>query len=516
MKTHFHSQPETYKGDMIVLLCNNTEQSIQQIAERYGKNFPTLVHLPSTEDFTGKFSTSAMLYSGQNQCPRILVVGIGEPEKLTIEKLRKIGAHIGKTATGIKISSVGIIVSDEIIHIAKTSTYHTVSPVEVVKSTPADAIRALTEGIRLSAYKYVKYFSDRKKTSNTVQSITYILEDTDFLHTHKKSLQAEAQYAHTTSDAVLIARALAHAPNNELYPEVLAERTQALGKEHGFKVTVLNKSKIKAQKMNGLLAVNQGSVRPPVFIIMEYHGGKSNEAPIVLVGKGITFDTGGISIKPSAGMAEMKMDMHGAATMIATMVAVAKNKLKKNVIALVPSTENMPSGTAQVPGDIITFANGKTVEVDNTDAEGRLILADALLYAQRYKPCAIIDAATLTGAVTVALGHIATGIMSNSRELLEKFQTASAETYELLGELPLYEEYEELIKSDIADIRNVGIHGAGTITAAMFLQHFVGDYPWVHLDIAGTSITKTESAYAPKGGTGVGVRLLTELIRSWQ
>ncbi len=516
MKTSILSNTKGYKGDMLVYFCDSTEDGFQGFVRYYAEQYPAMTTLTTTKDFTGKFGTSFKIYIDNKNCPRLLIVGCGDTKKLTLEKLRQLGAHIAKTATSLKIKSVGVVLRNDFgLSIAKTSTYHKIGSHESTNATLAEAGAAITEGIRLGAYKFVEYFSDKSKTSNTIQSLSLVVEDPQTFTSEKRALQTEVEYAHATCDAVLLARKLALTPNNDLYPERLAERAQEVGKEHGIKVTVLNKAKIKAQKMNGLLAVNQGSVRPPVFIVMEYRGGKANEAPIVLVGKGITFDTGGISIKPAAGMAEMKMDMHGAATMIATMVAVASNKLKKNVVALIPSTENMPSATAQVPGDIITFSNGKTVEVDNTDAEGRLILADALLYAQRYKPVAIIDAATLTGAVTVALGHIATGIMSNSKELLQKFHSASAETYELLGELPLYEEYEELIKSDIADIRNVGIHGAGTITAAMFLQHFVGEYPWVHLDIAGTSITKAESAYSPKGGTGVGVRLLTHLLRHW-
>ena len=313
---------------------------------------------------------------------------------------------------------------------------------------------------------------------------------------------------------MIVARDLANAPNNEIYPQTLAKTARALGRKYGFKTTVLDKKKITELKMGGLLGVNLGSVRPPVFIIMEHNGGPKGQKPIVLVGKGITFDTGGISIKPAAGMADMKGDMHGAASVIGTMVAAANAGVKRNIIGLVPSTENMPSGSAMVPGDILTFMNGKTAEIDNTDAEGRLILADALSYADRYKPEGVIDLATLTGAAVVALGHVTTGMMGNDDAMKRRLEQAGQRTYERVCELPLYEEYEDLIASDVADIKNSGGRWAGTITAGLFLQHFVS-YPWIHLDIAGTSHPMKGGPYIPKGHSGVGVRLLIDAIQNW-
>ncbi|MEP7217532.1 MAG: leucyl aminopeptidase, partial [Bacteroidota bacterium] len=222
------------------------------------------------------------------------------------------------------------------------------------------------------------------------------------------------------------------------------------------------------------------------------------------------------SIKPAGGMGEMKMDMGGAAAVVGTLRSVAELKLPRNVIGLIPTTENMPSGSAYKPGDVVTFMNGKTAEIDNTDAEGRLVLADALTYADRYKPQAVIDLATLTGAVVVALGNVATGLMGNNPALNGRIREAGERTYDRVVELPLWEEYEELIKSDIADVKNSGGRGAGTITAGLFLQHFIGGYPWSHLDIAGTAMIPKGSGYLNKGGTGAGVRLLIDLIRTWE
>jgi leucyl aminopeptidase len=321
MKTTFFSDADSYKGDMLVYFCSGSPDAPEALVEQYRTRYTSLSTLTATKDFTGTFATSFKLYSEQKNCPRILVVGYGDAEKLTLEKLRKLGAHIAKTATGMKLKSVGIVLPSAFTSIATTSTYHSIGKHDSAIANPAQAGAAIIEGIRLAAYKYMEYFSDKSKAGNTLQSISFVLENESFA-SHKKALQAESDYANAVCDAVLIARGLALAPNNDLYPEKLAEQAQTLGKEHGIKVTVFNKAKITSQKMYGLLAVNQGSVRPPVFIIMEHRGGKSNEAPIVLVGKGVTFDTGGISIKPSAGMAEMKMDMHGAATMIATMVSV--------------------------------------------------------------------------------------------------------------------------------------------------------------------------------------------------
>jgi leucyl aminopeptidase len=330
-----------------------------------------------------------------------------------------------------------------------------------------------------------------------------------------KEVKQGAATGEAVANGVVLARDLINAPSNEIYPETLARRAQQELQPVGVKVTALDKKKIEQLNMGGLLAVNQGSARPPFFLIMEWKGGPKNERPIVFVGKGITFDSGGISIKPGPGMGDMKMDMGGSGAVIGAMLAVAALKIPHNVIGLIPTTENMPSGSAYKPGDIITFLNGKTAEIDNTDAEGRLVLADALSYADRYKPQAVIDLATLTGAIVVALGEIGTGLFGNNPALNARIREAADRTYDRVVELPLWEEYEELIKSDVADVKNSGGRAAGSITAALFLQHFIGDYPWAHLDIAGTGMSTRVSGYVQKGGTGSGVRLLVDLVQHW-
>lgn len=465
------------------------EKTFASATKKIAADFPELKALLASGDFTGKRGHTALTYLNGSGAQRLILVGLGEAATLTNEGFRRAAAAATKRAASNKCNSVAYDV-----------------PV-VSKHDAFQVAKAITEGASLSQYGFVKY-----KTGGNDHFVTKftLVTSAELLKAVKKG----ASEAEAIITGVVESRNLANAPNNEIYPTTLGSRAAALGRKYGFKTTVLNKKKIQDLKMGGLLGVNQGSVRPPVFIVMEYNGGQRGEKPIVLVGKGVTFDTGGISLKPSPGMSDMKSDMHGAATVIGTMVTMAQLGIKKNIVALVPATENMPSGTAVVPGDILTFMNGKTAEIDNTDAEGRLILADALCYADRFKPEVVIDLATLTGAVVIALGNTTTGMMGTDNSTMNKLRSAASETSEYVCELPLYEEYEELISSDYADVKNSGGRAAGSITAALFLKKFVS-YPWVHLDIAGTGIAPKPGHYSPKGATGVGVRLLTNAIQNW-
>ncbi|GAB1430109.1 leucyl aminopeptidase [Ignavibacteria bacterium] len=456
--------------------------------------FPAADGLFLTEDFSGKKKSKSSIYTGSKSLPRIILAGLGKKSGETLGTIRSATAAASAAAKQSNPETLAIFLP---------------SPDGI---STADTAQAALEGALLSGYKYDKYITEKKDAKKKpLKKIFLVCEDKSDV----KSAQKAADYAKNLCDGVILARDLANAPNNEIYPESLAERAAEAGKEAGFDVKILDKKKIQSLKMGGLLAVNAGSKRPPVFIIMEYKGGKSDEKPVVLVGKGVTFDTGGISIKPGAGMSAMKFDMHGSATVIGTMYSVAKNKLPINVVGLVPATDNMPDGSAYVPGDIVTFMNGKTAEIDNTDAEGRLILADALSYADRYKPQAVVDAATLTGACVVALGSITTGLMGNDDSLKSRLKKSAENTGEYVCELPLYEEYEDQIKSDYADVKNSGGRAAGTITAALFLRKFIGDYPWAHLDIAGTGMLDAPTELNPKGGSGVGVRLLSDMLKNW-
>ena len=306
------------------------------------------------------------------------------------------------------------------------------------------------------------------------------------------------------------ARGIQVLPGNVCTPAYLGRVAEELAGRHGHGVTVLDKAAIVREKMGALLAVAQGSEEEPRFIVLEYRGAEG--PPVVLVGKGVTFDTGGISIKPAQNMEDMKYDMSGAAAVLGTFEMLGRLKPRAHVVGLIPSTENMPSGTAVKPGDVITSHLGKTIEVINTDAEGRLILCDALSWARRYKPACVIDIATLTGAIVVALGHVAAGVMGTDDGLVEEVRRAGERAGERVWPLPLWDEYRDLMKSDIADVKNAGGRPAGSISAGWFLREFVEGYPWAHLDIAGTAYTDREDPFRVKGPTGIGVRLFSELV----
>jgi leucyl aminopeptidase len=359
------------------------------------------------------------------------------------------------------------------------------------------------EGMVLGSYSFDKYKT--KKSSHTLQEIALL---------NKKISEEEIRLMNISNEATCWSRDLMNEPHSTLDAPTLAEEFKKMGKESGAKVEVLSKSKIESLKMGGLLAVNKGSETPPTFTIMEWKPkNAANKKPYIFVGKGVVFDTGGLNIKTGDFMYDMKMDMGGAAAAATALFAVAKAKLPVYAIALIPATDNRPSHNAYAPGDVINMHNGKTVEVINTDAEGRLILADALSYAQKYDPKMVIDLATLTGAAARAIGKYGIVAMKNKAARLQKLDDSSKEVYERLVEFPLWDEYGEQIKSDVADIKNLGGAEGGAITAGKFLEHFT-DYPWVHLDIAGPSILASKDSYRSKGGSGVGTRLLFEFMKS--
>jgi leucyl aminopeptidase len=483
------SSPVQVRTDATVFFLCEDEPYRSMQSEAIRQLFPATEAALSSSDASGKKSSLVVAYSPERSSTRkIVVVGVGRSADVTAETLRRAAsAAARRLSNGTK--SCAFVLPDG------------------CPLSPEDTAFAIVEGAVLGSYKFTRY-----KTSDNASGIgEYVVVGS----ARSAAISKAIEQAAIVCEGVYLTRDLANMPGNDLYPETLADHAKRAGKEAGFRVQVFDKRKIEQLGMGGLLAVNQGSVRPPVFIVMEWRGGGAKEPPVVLVGKGITFDTGGISIKPADRMGDMKMDMHGAATVIGTLYAVAKLKLPINVVGLVPSTENMPSGSAYRPGDVIRFMNGKTAEIDNTDAEGRLILADALTYAERYKPRAVVDIATLTGACVIALGHVTTGLMGTDRDLIARIEAAAARTSEYVCELPLHEEYLEQIKSDIADVKNTGGRPAGAITAALFLKHFIGDYPWAHLDIAGTGMAPKEGAYTPKGGTGVGVRLFVDMLRNW-
>lgn len=389
---------------------------------------------------------------------------------------------------------------------AKTWSYIKLAGAEKVQvkslGDHVDILPAFIEGMALSSYEFIKYLTDTKDKTMLKEISVVGMKETD-LH-----------YISCVISATCKARDLGNEPVNHLSSEDLSEAISRLAKEAGFKFDFLNKKKIQSLKMGGLLAVNQASPYPPTFNILEYKSPKAtNKKPVIFVGKGVTFDTGGVSIKPAAGMEKMKADMSGAAAVAAAIYGIAKAKLPVHVIGLIPSTDNRIGSHAIVPGDVITMYSGKTVEVINTDAEGRLILADALHYAKKYQPSLVIDLATLTGAAMMAVGeHGIVGMEKNADAAFQLLNHCSENVYERLVKFPLWEEYDDLIKSPVADLKNIGGPQAGAITAGKFLEHFT-DYPWIHLDLSNAIIDRTNS-YRTSGATGAGTRLLMEFARN--
>jgi len=488
---------KNYKTDAIAFFQPEDKKWLEGALKYYGVG--SALHTQSSQmlaggDMTGKKDESIVLYptKGEAVAKRIILVGLGNPEKITLETVRRAAARAAKKAQSLKSKSLAMYLP------------------RVGKKSGEEIAAAATEGILLGLYKYDKFFK-KDEPATLLDTVTFLTDDGKVFGSTLTDISKAIGRAEMTSNATIFARDMENEPSNNKFPETLAKWATDAGKKSGFKVTTFGPAELRKNKMVGIIAVNQGSVKEARFIIMEYNGGKKGAQPIVLVGKGITFDTGGISIKPAAGMGDMKSDMSGAAAVIATMKAIADLKLPVNVVGLVSSAENMPSGSATRPGDIITYANGLSAEIDNTDAEGRLVLADALIWASRYNPKSVIDLATLTGACVVALGHVTTGMMGNDEAMKTKLKKSGDEVYERVCELPIYEEYEDLIKSDVADIKNVGGRWAGAITAALFLKRFT-TYPWIHLDIAGTARSEAATDYIPKGGTGVAVRLLTHML----
>lgn len=441
-------------------------------------------------DFTGRLGSQTLIYNPRPGGPRrILLLGVGSAESVDLERVRQTAARAVKRGAELGADEIGIVF-----------------PARLRQDVRTLAV-ALTEGCALGDYRFDKYLSAaRDKGKRGVQSVTFVaVTDAD-----AAAAAAGIRRGLILGEAVCKARDMVNAPANELTPTEMANRAAASAKQYGYRAEILEHKDMAKLGMGGTLAVCKGSDQPPRFIVLEWAGANPKSQPYVIVGKGLTFDAGGICLKPAPKMDEMKGDMAGGATVLGTLEAAARLKVPARVIGLVPATENLLGASAYRPGDILKMMNGKTVYVDNTDAEGRLILSDGLVYAQRFKPRSLIDLATLTGAVLVALGQVATAILSNDKPLVQELMASGDRTFERLWELPLWEEFDELIKSPLADIKNTGGKYGGTITAAAFLKHFVGNTPWAHLDIAGTAFLDKADGYRPAGGTGVGVRLLVD------
>lgn len=363
---------------------------------------------------------------------------------------------------------------------------------------------AFAEGMVLGNYQFLKYFSDADKKEHTLREI--------FVENASEAAVAELN---ALLDSVFLTRDMVNEPHSNLNAVQLAERVAEIGAEYGFEVEILGKEKIESLKMGGLLAVNRASSVPPQFCILEWKPENARNAkPVILVGKGVVYDTGGLSLKPTEGMDYMKCDMAGAATVVGALAAAARTQLPVHLIGLIPATDNQIGDRAFAPGDVIRMYSGKTVEVLNTDAEGRIILADALHYAKKYDPELVLDFATLTGSAVRALGTQAICYMGTApKEIKDALESSGWATYERLVEFPLWREFGDDLKSHIADLKNIGSSNAGMITAGKFLEHFASDYPWLHLDIAGPAYLRTANGYRTKEGTGVGVRLIYDFLK---
>jgi leucyl aminopeptidase len=440
-------------------------------------------------DFKGKRDETLLAY-GAGKAQRVLLVGMGKAAEVRGSAVRRAAAVAAKRARALGTGRLAFSVSVDARNGIQTR----------------ELAQAVVEGAAHGGWAFI----DLKRPSDELRGA---IAGVDLAVDAADAKQAEA--GRLLGDAVaaghLFARQLQMQPGNVCTPTYLAEQAAGLARTHGFAITVLGPAELREEAMGALLAVAQGSAEEPRFIVLEYRGA-GDAAPVVLIGKGITFDSGGISIKPAPNMEEMKYDMSGAAAVLGTFEVLGRVKPKLNVVGLIPSTENLPSGTALKPGDVVKSHLGKTIEIVNTDAEGRLILCDALSYARRYKPAAVLDAATLTGAVVIALGSQASGIMGTDDALIAEVREAGDRAGERCWPLPLWEEYRDLIKSDIADVKNSGGRGAGPIAGGWFLREFVEGFPWVHLDIAGTAYTDAEAPHQSKGPTAFGVRLFTEFL----
>jgi leucyl aminopeptidase len=487
--------PAKYRGDVMVLaMFENTKRLPAEYVSVDKAASGAVSALLKLGDFCGKANETTVLYvTGTLKCKRIILVGLGDKKKLELDTLRQAAGTATRMADKLSAAKLGMI-----LHLPVTG-----------KLSPEQMAQAITEGAIVGRYDYQDYLPAKKDSLATMR-ITIL--DTKAAVVTK--LARGVKIGTAIAQGQNYARMIGNKPGNEINPPSLARQAQQMARKSGLKCKIFNDTQLTKMKMNAILAVGSGSASKPRLIMLEHNSRKSPRPDLVVVGKAITFDSGGISIKPSQNMESMKFDKCGGCAALGIMAAVAKLKLPLRVVGLIPSAENLPSNTSYRPGDIIRTYSGKTVEVQNTDAEGRMILSDALAYAAKMKPKAIIDMATLTGACVVALGDHNAGLFGNNDTLLKKITQASKPTGEPVWQMPIGGPYLEQMKSKIADLKNIGGRGGGASTAASFLGEFVGDTPWAHIDIAAMADTDTAKPYCAIGATGFAVRLVTEYLRS--
>jgi leucyl aminopeptidase len=500
------SAPSQVETDcLVVVVLDTTEKDQGAKAKEKDKPAPSVstfdaavreaaAEVIASGEVTGKPFETTLLHRPQGlKAKRLLLLGGGKAKSFSASDLRKLAGAAVRTLKSKSIRSFTFALPDAI-------------------APPADAITATVEGAIIGEFEPGYYKSDRKDKDKDerIDSLTIVAQgDT-------KALQSALETATISAESQNFTRDLVNEPSNRMTPTMLADRAKKMAREVGLECETYSTDKIKELKMGAFWGVAQGSDEPPALIVLRYNpANAAKDVHLGLVGKGITFDTGGISIKPADGMEKMKYDMAGGATMIGVMRAIALLKPKVKVTAVILATENMPSGKAQKPGDVQIAMSGKSIEIINTDAEGRLVLADGLTYARQLGCTHLVDAATLTGAIVVALGYANAGIFASDDEIYERFAKAMNRAGEKMWRMPLDDEYKELIKSNIADMANAGARYGGAIFAAMFLKEFAEDTPWIHLDIAGTAWMEDQKPWIAKGPSGIALRSLVEFVKSW-
>jgi leucyl aminopeptidase len=486
---------ERYPCELLLLFSFESPERLEgplQDVDSAWKGF--ISDLIKQGDFKGELFQCRLLYThGAIPAQRVLLTGLGKREEFDLEKWRGASSKAGQ-------------------FIRDSGMKRFAFPIKTFEGFLEEVLaESFVTGLMLGVYEFNEFKTVEREKIKEIGEVILLGETDEEI----KSVGEGLRIGKIISEAVYMTRDLVNGPSNRITPAVLAEKAQHIGKNHDMEVQVLEVSQAEAMGMGAFVAVAKGSQEPGKFITLEYNKGKGLDT-IALIGKGITFDSGGLSIKPSDKMEQMKDDMSGAAAVLAIVQIASELHLPLHLIGIIPATENLPSGKAYKPGDVLKTLSGQTVEVISTDAEGRLILSDALTYSLRYQPKAVIDLATLTGAVVIALGDYVIGLFGNDESLLKRVEEASTKTGEKVWRLPLWDEYFDYLKSDVADFRNLGTRSAGAIIGGIFLSRFVKKTPWVHLDIAGPAYIEKERPYTPKGGTGVGVRLVVQMLRDWK
>jgi len=489
-----YNKPSDLKEEVVVCFV----PEIKEITGPYLKNLDQAVEgllsqSLSAQEFSGKSGEFISFTSPRDwKTRRLILAGMGDPGKVNADSFRR---------------AMGDLSRQRVVTQSKTLALY------FGGYGDESFFQAAVEGYLLGSFKQREYKSgEAAQDKSRLSHVRFSVSRSAWV----KKAQRSVERGIIIAEGQLLVRELVQTPAGDLTPKIYAAKTQLLTRKYKISCRVLDEKAIAQEKMGGLLGVARGSEEPPRFMILEYKGGVAGQKPVVLVGKGVTFDSGGISLKPGQDMHEMKGDMAGSAVVLATLVTAARLKMRIHLVALMPLTENMPSGHATRPGDILVSRKGKTIEVINTDAEGRLILADALDYANKFKPQAVIDIATLTGAALYVLGFAGAPIMGNHKKLLDRISAAADATSEKVWPLPIWDEHRDQMKSSIADLVNSGGRPAGTIAGAAFLENFIGDWPWAHIDIAYCDVEHSGKSYVPKGATGFGLRLLIEVLTNWK